>query len=222
MLHLKSFVKNKMGMKLYYAKSVCSLTVRIVLHELNIPFEDEAVNLKEKKTHSGADYLSINPKGSVPALEIHDKEILTENAVILQYLADTHQLNFLLPPLGQLNRYRTLEWLNFVSTDLHRHCSPLFWSKVPQAVKDDLYWPTLNRKLAIVETQLQKNTYLMGDEFTLPDSYLFVILIWLAKLKAPMDDWPSLVRFFKTMRARASVQVSLREEELESLDLVAS
>lgn len=200
-------------MKLYYANSVCSLAVRIVLHEIKIPCEFEAVNLKSKQLQNGEDYLRINPKGAVPALVLDNQEILTENAVILQYLADTYHSN-LLVPIPDFKRYRTLEWLNFISMDLHRYCSPLFWSKVPDEIKQKLYWPIFNAKLAVVETHLQNNVYLMGNDFSIADGYLLVILVWLAKLNVDMRTWPNLVRYFETLKKRPSVILAMKEEEL--------
>jgi glutathione S-transferase len=205
-------------MKLYYAKSVCALAIRIILHELEISCEYESVNLKTKQTETGTDYLTINSKGSVPALLLSNKEILTENAIILQYLADTYHDIKLLPPIGDFKRYRTLEWLNFVSTDLHRHCSPLFWSKIPDDTKQNLFKPTLISKLFIVERHLDNNIYLMGDQLTLPDSYLCVILIWLAKLKFDMTDFPNLLRYFVNIKQCKSVMQALEEEDLINLD----
>ncbi len=199
-------------MKLYYTPSVCSLAVRIILHELNISCEFEAVNLKTKQTQNGEDYLKINPKGAVPALVLDNNEILTENAVILQYLADTHKATSLLPPVEDFKRFRTLEWLNFVSMDLHRYCSPLFWSKVPEEIKQELYWPIFTKKLLVIEQHLTHNQFFMGNNFTLPDSYLFVIITWLAKLKVEMNNWPNLLRFYETMKQRVSVQSALKEE----------
>lgn len=134
-------------MKLYYTSSVCSLAVRIIIHELEIPCDYEPVNLKTKKTEKGEDFLKINPKGAVPVLQLKDGEILTENAVILQYLADKYNAVNLLPPVGDMKRYRTLEWLNFVSTDLHRYCTPLFWSKFSDDIKENLFTPILNNQL---------------------------------------------------------------------------
>lgn len=205
-------------MKLYYANSVCSLAVRIILHELEVACEYESVNLKTKKTETGIDYLTINPKGSLPALLLANKETLTENAIILQYLADTHHAVKLLPPVGDFKRYRTLEWLNFVSTDLHRYCSPLFWSKIPDDTKQNIFKPVLINKLFIVERHLHDNIFLMGNQLTLPDSYLCVILIWLAKLKFNMTDFPNLLRYFTEMRQRKSVMQALEEEDLITLD----
>lgn len=204
-------------MKLYYTSSVCSLAVRIILHELGISCEFEAVNLKTKKTEAGVDYLKINPKGAVPALLLDSNEILTENAVILQYLADAYNATVLLPPVGNIKRYRTLEWLNFVSTDLHRYCAPLFWSKFSDETKQNVFAPILNNKLSIADRQLHSHKYLMGDLLTLPDSYLFVILIWLAKLEVRIVEWPNLSRFFSDMKQRKSVQQALEEEDLVNL-----
>ncbi len=206
-------------MKLYYTQSVCSLAVRIILHELSLPCQFESVNLKTKQTESGQDYLTINPKGSVPALQLDNDEVLTENAVILQYLADKNNALELLPALGDMRRYRTLEWLNFISTDLHRYCAPLFWSKIPEDIKKNLFFPVLNTKLLFVDRHLQKNRYLMGNHFTLADSYLFVILIWLAKLKMPMTDWPNLFHYFIELKKRIAVQKALEEEGILSLTL---
>lgn len=204
-------------MKLYYTSSVCSLAVRIILHELGISCEYESVNLKTKQTETGTDYLKINPKGSVPALCLNNNEILTENAVILQYLADKHSAVELLPPVGDIKRYRTLEWLNYVSTDLHRYCAPLFWSRFPDDIKATVFTPILNNKLSIVDRHLHDQQYLMGNHLTLGDSYLFVILIWLAKLKVNMTAWPNLSRYFADMKQRQSVQQALEEEDLVNL-----
>jgi glutathione S-transferase len=204
-------------MKLYYTRSVCSLAVRIIIHELGLSCDYEAVSLKTKQTETGEDYLSINPKGAVPALQLDNGELLTENAVILQYLADTYNATTLLPAIGNMQRYRTLEWLNFVSTDLHRYCAPLFWSKISDDIKENLFKPALEPRLAVVNHHLENNQFLMGDTFTLADSYLFVILVWVAKLKIPMTNWPKLARYFADMKQRKSVQLALKEEGLTEL-----
>jgi len=204
-------------MKLFYTSSVCSLAVRIILHELGITCEYESVNLKTKKTERGTDYLNINPKGSVPALLISNDEVLTENAVILQFLADKYNATELLPSIGDMKRYRVLEWLNFVSTDLHRYCAPLFWSKFSEENKKDLFLPILKNKLIFVDNHLKDNKFLMGNSFTLADSYLLVILIWLAKLKIKMKEWPNLLRYFMDMRERPSIRQAIEEEGLMNL-----
>lgn len=207
-------------MKLFYTSSVCSLAVRIIIHELGLSCEYEAVNLKTKITETGMNYLEINSKGSVPALLMDNHELLTENAIILQYLADKYAATELLPPVGNLNRYRVLEWLNFVSTDLHRYSAPLFWSRFTDDVKQNIFTPILNNKLSLVDQHLSNHKFLMGDQLTLGDGYLFVILIWLAKLKIKMTNWPNLHRYFIDMKSRESVKQALNEEGLSDLTLL--
>lgn len=199
-------------MKLYYSKGACSLAVRIIIHEIGLACEFEAVNLKTKQTATGLDFLKINPKGAVPVLKINEDQFLTENAVIQQYLADQHHAVALLPPLGELRRYRVLEWLNFISTDLHKSCSPLFNPKISPELKNELFKPLLKNKLDYVEKHLANNKWLMGDEFTLPDAYLFVVLTWLPHLAFDTKGFPHLTRYVNQSHQRKSVQIALGEE----------
>src|SRR5688572_16955287 len=141
-------------MKLYYAKGACSLAVRITLHEMNIPCAFEAVNLKTKQTETGMDYLNINTKGAVPAQLVNTHELLTENAVIQQYLAETYQATRLLPPINTMERYHVLEWLNYISTDLHKGCSPFFNPNLPEDLKETTFRPALKNKFAVVDQRL--------------------------------------------------------------------
>lgn len=201
-------------MKLYFSKGACSLAVRITLNELNIPCEYEAVDLKTKKTASGEDFLTLNPKGSVPILELNDKTILTENAAIQQYLADSKKADQLLPPVGHIQRYHVIEWLNYVATDLHKGAGIFFSTAIPDSLKDDFFRPMLVNKLKIAEQQLAKNTFIAGDHFTIPDSYLFVILSWLPYAKIEIKDFPHLSTYFDRLKQRDSVIKSLKEEGL--------
>lgn len=201
-------------MKLYYSKGACSLSVRIILHEIGIPFEQESVNLKTKKTESGADYLKINPKGAVPAIELANKEILTENAAIQQYLADEYKATPLLPPVGNFKRYRVLEWLSYVSSDLHKSFGPLFNHTLPQEIKDEYFLPILIKKFEAVDEHLRKNKFLIGDQYTLPDAYLFVVSRWLAAFKLDMAKFPNLSRFMAEVKKRQAVADALGEEGL--------
>lgn len=198
-------------MKLYYANGTCSLAVRIIINEIGLRSEFEAVDLKTKKTDSGKDFLQINPKGSVPVIVTDENEILTENSVIQQYLADTHHAAQLLPALGNFKRYRVLEWLNYISTELHKGCGPLFSLAVPLELKNALFKPALKNKLLYVENNL-KNKFLLGDHFTLADAYLFVILSWLPHFKIDLNEWPQLSHYFTELQQRPSVQKSLKEE----------
>jgi glutathione S-transferase len=202
-------------MKLYYSKGACSLVPRIIINELGLNCEFEAVDLASKKTASGENFTMINPKGAVPVLITPDNRTLTENAVILQYLADTNKAENLLPPVGNFKRYRVLEWLNYVATELHKSFGPLFNKNLPQEFKDKFYIPMLKNKLAFVNTHLEENVYLTGDTLTLPDAYLFVMLIWAHHFKIDLNEWPGLLRYFKDLQARKSIQKSLEEEGLQ-------
>lgn len=202
-------------MKLYYAKGACSLAVRILIHELNVPCDYEAVNLQTKKTETGADFLQTNPKGAVPTLELDNGQILTENAAIQQYLADAFHAKKLLPPLDDFNRYRVLEWLNFISTDLHKGCGPLFNGAVPQELKDSIFKPLLANKLTYTDQQLKEKKYLLGDEFTIADGYLFVVLSWIPHFGFSLSQWSNLSRFYDDVKGRPAVQKALQEEGLK-------
>ena len=201
-------------MKLYYSRGACSLAVRITLHEIGLFSEFEAVDLVTKKTESGADYLKINPKGMVPVLDC-DGKILTENAVIHQYLAETHKENRLLPPVGDEKRYHVLEWLNFASSDFHKSCGPLFNPNVPDEIKQTVFLPLLKKKVDFLNQSLEKNKYLAGDEYTLPDAYVFTVLRWMPKLGVNLADYPNVTRYFNEMKQRKSVATALTEEGLK-------
>lgn len=201
-------------MKLFFSKGACSLATRIVINEIGIKSEFEAVNLKTKKTATGQDYLTINPKGAVPAIDIGKGEILTENAVIQQYLADTNHATQLLPEVGNINRYHVLEWLNYVSTEIHKGFSPLFNSNVAQAEKDKIFIPNLLSKFKFVDKQLQSHAYLTGKNFTLPDAYLFVMIAWAGNFKFNLSEWPNVSRYFGELLQRPAIKKSLQEEGL--------
>lgn len=201
-------------MKLYYSKGACSLAVRILIHELDIPCEYEAVNLATKQTKSGKDYLQINPKGAVPTLVLDNQEVLTENSAIQQYLADTHKATHLLPPVGDLKRYRVLEWLSFISTDLHKGFGPLFNAKVPAEIKETIFIPGLKTKFNIVEQWLNKtkNKFLLGEQLMLPDGYMFVMLSWFPHFKIDLTEYPNLNRYFAELKKVKAIQAALAEE----------
>lgn len=200
-------------MKLYYSKGACSLAIRILLHEIGVTCEYVAVNLKTKQTETGKDYLKISEKGAVPVLEIDDQTVLTENVVIQQYLAETYHATRLLPAIGDFKRYRVLEWLVFITTDLHKNFSPLFNQEVPQEVKDRVFLPVIRKKLSYVEAKMSDDGYLMS-EFTLADCYMFVMLLWVPHFKETLSAWPKLERYFEKMKKRPSVIEALREENM--------
>ncbi len=199
-------------MKLYYTPGACSLVARIIINEIGLKAEFESVNLKTKTTETGADYLAINSKGAVPALQLNNGEVLTENAIILQYLADESKAIQLLPPITDFNRYRVLEWLNYISTELHKGIGILFNPAITDDMKNNIFIPLIKSKLNYVNNHLQHRTYLSGDHFTLPDAYLFVMLRWTAYFKLDLKELSNLSRYFTELSGRPSIKQSLKQE----------
>jgi glutathione S-transferase len=200
-------------MKLYYSPGACSLAPHIAICEAGLPFAGEKVNLQTKKTESGGDYLRINAKGSVPALVLDDGAVLTECAVILQYIADRVPAAKLAPPAGTFERYRLMEWLNYVSTEIHKGFSPL-WN--PKATPD---WKAaavalLGSRLGWLAGQLEGKSYLTGESFSVADAYLFTVLSWAAHVGVDLGQWPALAAYQSRVGHRPKVQQALREEGL--------
>lgn len=201
-------------MKLYYSRGACSLGVRITINELGIECEYESVNIKNKLTETEKDYLLINPKGAVPALLINNKEILTENVAIQIYLAEKFNGTKLLPKTDDMKRYRVFEWLSFISTDIHKSFGGLFNPNIKDDIKETVFKPILKNKLSLVERHLMKQKYLVGDDFTLADSYMFVMLSWLKGVKLDVHHWPTVSKYFDELKKRPSVIKSLQQEGL--------
>jgi glutathione S-transferase len=199
-------------MKLYYSKGSCSLAVRIVINEIGLTCEYESVDLRTKITGTGGDFLSVNTKGSVPTLLTNQGDVLTENAVIQQYLADTSNAYTLLPKVGEMKRYRVLEWLNYVSTELHKGCSPLFNPNVSTEMKENVFIPAIKARLTFIDQHLAKNAYLAGDHFTLPDGYLFVVISWMRHFKVSLKEWANIEKYIAELMKRPSIHKSLVEE----------
>lgn len=199
-------------MKLYYTQGACSLVCRITINELNLPCEFESVDLRSKKTESGKDFLTVNPKGYIPVLKLDDGHILTENAVILQYLADTHKATNLLPAIGKFERYQVLEWLNFCTTEMHKGIGVMFNPAITQSMKEEIFIPAVKKKLDFLNKHLEHSTWLCGDHFMLPDAYMFVMLFWLGHFKVDVKNWPHLSRYFDDLNKRPSIQKSIKQE----------
>ena len=199
-------------MKLYYSPGACSQAPHILLHETGLSHEAARVDLKAKKLEDGSDYLAINPKGAVPALELDNGEVLTENAVILQYIGDRANWPEVLPPLGDFRRYRVLEMVNFITTELHKRFSFLF-SDAGQETKDFVK-EQLRKKLDWIDERLGDGSFLFGEDLTLPDPYLFVIVRWTDKVLRELDRWPNLRAFYQWMQKRESVRNVLEFEGL--------
>jgi glutathione S-transferase len=204
-------------MKLYYSRGACSLACRIIMNELGLAPDYISVNIKDKdkKTEYGEDFLKVNPKGAVPTLVTDDNKVLTENAIIQQYLADTNHAETLLPSLPNFERYQVLELLNFIATDIHKGYGLLFNPNAPDEVKKEIAIPNLMKKFAYIETVLGKNKFLMGDHFTLPDGYLFTMLMWANKQKFDMSGLPEVTRYYEDMKKYPAVAQSLLQEGLD-------
>ncbi len=199
-------------MKLYYSPGACSLSPHIVLREAGLDFEMERVDLKSKKTEHGNDYLEINPKGYVPALRLDDGELLTEGPAIVQYLADRVPDRKLAPAAGTMERVRLQEWLNFISTELHKSHSPLFNPAAPEEWKTWMR-DLIGRRLALVAKQLEGRDYLLGD-FSVADAYLFTVLSWGRFVNVDTSAWPVIGAYQARMAARPAVQAALKAEGL--------
>ena len=200
-------------MKLYFSPGACSLSPHIALRESGLPFDLEQVDLANKQTKSGADYRTINPKGYVPALQLDDGQVLTEAAMIVQYIADKKPDAKLAPPGGTRERYLLQEWLNFIATELHKGLSPLFKPNVPepwqQVVKD-----TIAARFDFLTKRLQGKPYVMGESFSVADGYLFTILNWTNFLKIDLGKWPALKAYQERIAARPAVRAALKAEGL--------
>ena len=202
-------------MKLYYTKGACSLVQRIIINELGLKAQFESVDLKEKKTETGGNYLSINPKGAVPALKLDNGEVLTENAVILQYMTDEAKATTLLPAVGNMQRYRVLEWVNYITTEVHKSFGPLFNPKMPEQVKEEIFIPLIKSKFSFINKAMHK-PYLADNHFTIADAYLFVMLLWAKNFKIDLTDLSNLQNFTNELSQRESIKKSLHEEGLDN------
>ena len=200
-------------MILYYSPGACSQAPHILLHELGLSHDARRVDLKNKVLEDGSLYLAINPKGAVPALQLDNGEVLTENAVILQYLGDRASSPDVLPALGNFRRYRVLELVNFITTELHKRFGFLFSPDATDEMKQ-LVARDLGKKLDFIDGLLGSGPFLMGGELTLPDPYLFVITGWAEKVLGGLDRWPNLRAFRERMLTRPSVRHVLRFEGL--------
>jgi glutathione S-transferase len=197
---------------LYYSPGACSQAPHILLHEIGLEHDAKRVDLKAKRLEDGRNYLDLNPKGAVPALQLESGEVLTENAVILQFLGDRASWPEVLPPMGDFRRYRVLELVNFITTELHKRFGFLFngqaTDEFKQFVKADLA-----KKLDWIDGRLGAGPFLMGEDLTLPDPYLFVITGWTEKMIG-LEKWPNLAAFRERMLQRPSVRHVLRFEGL--------
>lgn len=200
-------------MRLFYSSGACSLSPHIVAREAGIELALQKVDLKTKTMVAEGDYLAVNPKGSVPALELDDGQILTEGPVIVQYLADLRPEKGLAPPAGTLERYRLQEWLGYINSELHKSYSPLFRPDTPAETRAERQ-AYLKRRYALVEQRLAAQPYLLGAAFTVADAYLFTVTNWAGIVKLDLSAFPALRAFQERIAARPAVKAAMRAEGL--------
>ena len=200
-------------MKLYYSPGACSLSPHIVACEAELPIELIKVDLASKLTETGEDFRRLNSTGYVPLLILDDGSQLTEGPAIVQYLADQAPDKKLIPVEGAFERYQLQQWLNFISTEIHKSFSPLFNPAAPEAAKE-LATGTLITRLETVAEQLSSQPYLLGQHYSVADVYLFVTLSWGQYVNIDISRWPALARYADKISERPAVQKAMKEEGL--------
>ena len=200
-------------MKLYYSPGVCSLAPHIVAQEAGIPLKYEKVDLKAKRTESGADFWQITPKGYVPALEIANGEVLTEGPAIAQYLADLKPESKLVPANGTKERYRLQEMLGYINSEIHKSYSPLFHAETPEVTRAERK-AYLQKRYAYLDAILAKQPYLLGDTFTAADAYLFAVTRWAKGADVDLSAFNALNAFQDRVAGRPAVQAAMTAEGL--------
>ncbi|MFP5593943.1 glutathione transferase GstA [Kluyvera sp. 142486] len=201
-------------MKLFYKPGACSLASHITLRESGKDFTLIGVDLMHKRMENGDDFLKVNPKGQVPALLLDDDTLLTEGVAIMQYIADSVADRQLLAPVGTINRYRTLEWLNYIATELHKGFTPLFRPDTPEDYK-----PTaralLDKKLAYIDESLANAQWISGSRLTIADAYLFTVLRWAFAVKLEMAGYKNIAAYMERVAARPAVAAAMTAEGLK-------
>lgn len=199
-------------MKLYYAPGACSLSPHIVAREAGLDLQLKKFDFEAGKLEDGGDLEQVNSKGCVPALELDDGQVLTEGAMIVQYLADLKPTSGLAPKAGTMERYRLMEWLNYIATELHKGFGPLFHDVGDQA--KNAARAALAERFDWTSGALAKKEYLMGERFTVADAYLFTILSWTKWMDIDLGKWPVLAKYMERVGARPQVQAALKAEGL--------
>jgi glutathione S-transferase len=200
-------------MKLYYSPGACSLSPHIALLEAGLPHDLVKVDLRAKKLENGDDYLKINPKGQVPALALDNGDLVTEGPVIVQMIADKASAKNLAPARDSAERYKLLEWLNFITAELHKNFGPMFSPVLADEAKA-FFKDRVMGKFKYVDSALAGRDYLMGKQFTVADAYLFTMLSWADRMKFDLSAMPNLLAYKARIAARPKVQEALNKEGL--------
>jgi glutathione S-transferase len=200
-------------MKLYYTPGSCSLSVHIALCEANLTYELVQADLQKSKLEDGRDISQVSLFGYIPALELDNGDILTEGPAIVQYIADLVPDKNLAPENGTIERYKMQQWLNLISTELHKGFGGLFNPNISDSARE-LFIAGLIRRLDVLAPQLELSTFLVGNHYTVADGYLFTVLSWAPHLKFDLSPWPSLISYLKRIGSRPAVLQALKEEGL--------
>ena len=200
-------------MKLYYAPGACSLSPHIVAREAGINLELQKVNTKDKTMEGGGDFWKVNARGYVPVLELDNGERLTEGPAIVQYLADQKPESGLAPKNGTLERYHLQEWLNLLTSEVHKQFSPLFKPNTPEDYKA-IAKQNIATRFDWIDQQLAGKEYLTGNKFTVADAYLFVLSNWTKPTQIDLSKWPNIAAFQKRVAARPKVKQAMQAEGL--------
>lgn len=200
-------------MKLYFVPGACSLAPHIALREAGVQFDIVKVDPQTKKTDSGEDFNKVNPKGYVPAIKLDDGSVLTEASVLVQFAADQKPEAGLAPKQGTMERYRMMEWLNFIATELHKGFGPLWNPNSPEQVKEGAK-ANLSKRLDLLDAHFATHPFLMGDKFSVADGYLFTVLNWANFVKFDLSKWNKVGDFMGRVASRPKVQEALKAEGL--------
>lgn len=202
-------------MKLYFSPGACSLASHIALLEAELPFTADKVDMRTRQTSDGRDFRTVNPNGYVPSLELDNGEILNEGQAILQYIADQKPGAQLAPPPATMPRYRLLEWLSFISSELHKGFGPLLRPGGPEDAKTATR-DKLGLRLGFVAQHLASRQYLVGDHFTVADAYLYTVLTWSRVAGIDLSAWPVLAAYRERIQQRPAVQAARAAEGLKA------
>ncbi|HHG9509755.1 MULTISPECIES: glutathione transferase GstA [Citrobacter] len=201
-------------MKLFYKPGACSLASHITLRESGKDFTLDGVDLMKKRLENGDDFFAVNPKGQVPALLLDDGTLLTEGVAIMQYLADSVPDRQLLAPVSSISRYKTLEWLNYIATELHKGFTPLFRPDTPEEYKPTVR-ALLEKKMQYVDAALKEGQWICGSRFTIADAYLFTVLRWAYAVKLNIDGLENIAAYMKRVAERPGVAAALKAEGIQ-------
>lgn len=193
-------------MKLFFLPGACSLAPHILLQELNIPYELEKMDKADKTS-----ILRYNARGYVPTLVIDERTVLTEAAIIMQYLSDQKPEANFIPKFGSWERYKCMEWLNYVATELHKGIGILFNPELKADAKETIQ-ATVHKKFQYLNQYFSQNDYFMGKSCTAPDLYAFVVISWTKYLGIELEKYQSLTAFLERIKNRPATQAAMAAE----------